>query len=87
MVGQYKHPEPPHSIVEAVQYTKSNIKEVLEWGGEHVSPHDTLKIVLVNTQAGTLIAFPDDYICKDNVYGFYPVMRHKFETQYVPVGE
>lgn len=86
MVRKYKHPE-NNNIVEAIQYTKSNIEDVLQWGESHVSPHNTLKIILVNTQKGTLIAFPDDYIVKDSVYGIYPVMRHKFETQYIPVGE
>jgi hypothetical protein len=42
---------------------------------------------MVKTQNGTLLAFIDDYICKDSVYGTYPVMRHKFETQYIPLGD
>jgi|LauGreDrversion4_2_1035121.scaffolds.fasta_scaffold40008_7 hypothetical protein len=86
MVGKYKHLE-NGDVVEAIQYTKSNLRDIEKWGGDYVSPHDSLNIIMVKTQNGTLLAFIDDYICKDSVYNTYPVMRHKFETQYIPLGD
>lgn len=84
MVRKYKHPE-HGDIVEAIQYNKDNLGVIEEWGKEYIFPHDSLNLLLIKSNVGTVLAFVDDYVCKDSVKGFHPVMRHKFETQYVPL--
>lgn len=74
--------------VEAVEWTGSNLDEILEWAGNAVSVHpgnDTELSVVTNH--GSTTASAGDYIIKSPADEFYPCTKEVFVATYDVVEE
>ena len=72
-------------VVEAVQWTGENIKEVLDFMNWRNAAHDVASGLTIHTLEGNLYASPGDWIIKGVQGEFYPCKPDIFEKTYEKV--
>lgn len=69
-------------VIEAVQWTGTNVSEIFEFADWVVSVSDRHKTIEITTLDGTMMANVGHWIVKGIQGGFYPVKPDIFEATY-----
>ena len=72
-------------VIEAVQWTGENVKEVMNFMNWRNASHDAASGLTIHTLEGTHYASPGDFIIKGVQGEFYPCKPDIFEKTYEKV--